>query len=90
MTLRSGQEGESFLSLRGPFQLDGKPLMADRDGPFGTPITDSERVKVQSSTRRVWMVGYLPSGVVSSEEASAALDDLVRQASGVERFEIGA
>lgn len=57
---RAGKPGEVFQSLRGPFPLEGKPLLEDAKGPFGTPITDSERVKVTASTTKIWMVVYLP------------------------------
>ena len=50
LVLRAGRAGETFDSLRGPFPLEGKPLLADSAGPFGTPITDSQRVKVQPGT----------------------------------------
>jgi DNA/RNA-binding domain of Phe-tRNA-synthetase-like protein len=75
--LRAGCEGEAFASLRGPFQLSGKPLLADGAGPFGTPITDSERVKVTATTRRAWMVAYLPKGVISGAQVAASLGSTV-------------
>ena len=77
VVLRAGRAGESYESLRGPFNLEGKPLLADAEGPFGTPITDSQRVKVTGDTRRAWMVAYLPAGVVPPEAAARALDDLL-------------
>ena len=61
--LRAGREGETMASLRGPFPLEGKPLLADARGPFGTPITDSERVKVHPATRQALLVAYLPAGM---------------------------
>ena len=64
LTLRAGRPGESYESLRGPFNLEGKPLLADAIGPFSTPITDSRRGKVTEGTERAWMVAYLPQGVV--------------------------
>lgn len=85
LVLRAGHDGETFESLRGPFKLDGKPVLADGAGPFGTPITDSQRVKVQPSTRRAWLVAYLPSADIDHDEASRCLDDLVAQSSGAFR-----
>jgi DNA/RNA-binding domain of Phe-tRNA-synthetase-like protein len=73
VTLRRGEPGERMDSLRGDFDLAGKPLLADRAGPFGTPITDSSRVAVAESTRRGWLVAYLPAGVVDGSEVEAAL-----------------
>jgi DNA/RNA-binding domain of Phe-tRNA-synthetase-like protein len=89
VVLRAGRAGESYESLRGPFNLEGRPLLADAEGPFGTPITDSQRVKVSGDTRRAWMVAYLPAGVVSPEAAAKALDDLLAAAAVANVEEIG-
>lgn len=80
VALRSGRYGESYESLRGAFNLEGKPLLADAAGPFGTPITDSQRVKLTADTRQAWMVAYLPRGVVSPEETGEILDELLAAA----------
>ena len=90
VVLRAGRAGESYESLRGPFNLEGKPLLADAEGPFGTPITDSQRVKVTGDTRGAWMVAYLPAGVVAPEAAAKALDDLLAGAAVAEVEESGA
>jgi len=79
VVLRAGRAGETYESLRGPFNLEGKPLLADAAGPFGTPITDSQRVKVTEGTRRAWIVAYLPAGVVAPGAAEKALDDLLAE-----------
>jgi DNA/RNA-binding domain of Phe-tRNA-synthetase-like protein len=78
--LRAGRDGEAMLSMRGLYELHGKPLLADPDGPFGTPITDSERVKLSEGTTRAWLVAYLPTGVVDAGCAGEALGWLLAQA----------
>ncbi len=78
--LRAGRAGESMLSMRGPYELHGKPLLADAAGPFGTPITDSERVRVGPATTRALLVAYLPRGVVDASCAASALAALVAAA----------
>lgn len=75
--LRAGRAGESMLSMRGHFELEGKPLLEDSEGPFGTPITDSERVRVTAETAEVWLVAYLPAGVVDEETARTTLARLL-------------
>jgi len=80
VTLRAGRPGEAMASLRGPFDLAGKPLLADQRGPFGTPITDSERVRVKAGTRQAVLVAYLPAGVVTAQCASTALQALLAEA----------
>ena len=80
LVFRRGAEGESMDSMRGPMRLEGRPVLADGLGPFGTPISDAERVRVRAGTRRVWMVVYLPEGAASSEEIRADLDRLLKGA----------
>lgn len=73
LQLRAGRAGERMESMRGPFGLEGKPLLADARGPFGTPITDSERVMVEEGVEVVWLVAYLPEeGAVEGDPAEVA------------------
>lgn len=71
--LRRGRPGERMESLRGDFDLAGKPLLEDASGPFGTPITDSERVAVGPQTERAWMVVYLPAALLAASDVEALL-----------------
>jgi DNA/RNA-binding domain of Phe-tRNA-synthetase-like protein len=80
MVWRAGREGESYQSLRGPFKLEGRPLLCDARGPLDTPITGNERVKVTPETRRAWLVAYLPSETVRPEQARDTLERLVAAA----------
>jgi DNA/RNA-binding domain of Phe-tRNA-synthetase-like protein len=88
--LRAGRPGESYESLRGPFNLDGKPLLADIQGPFGTPITDSQRVKVTGDARDAWVVAYLPAGILSADRAANVLNDLLAAAPIAQARDAGA
>jgi DNA/RNA-binding domain of Phe-tRNA-synthetase-like protein len=89
LAFRAGTAGESYESLRGPFNAEAKPLLVDEIGPIDTPITGSERVKVQSDTEKAWLVAYLPKDVVSVDDAWAGIEAFAREA-GVKavRFEI--
>jgi DNA/RNA-binding domain of Phe-tRNA-synthetase-like protein len=80
VTLRAGRPGETYDSLRGPFNLEGKPLLADALGPFGSPITDSRRVKITAATASAWIVAYLPQGVVDPAAVPATLGELLARA----------
>lgn len=75
--LRSGRPGEGYVSLRGPFNLEGKPVLCDARGPLDCPITSNEKVKVTGDTRRARLVAYLPS---RTTPPGAARDVLERQA----------
>jgi DNA/RNA-binding domain of Phe-tRNA-synthetase-like protein len=72
--LRAGRRGESYLSLRGPFNLEGKPLLCDSNGPLDCPITGNDKVKATAQTRSAWLVAYLPSGEITAEEVRGVFD----------------
>ncbi len=76
LTWRSGVEGESYESLRGPFNLAGKPVLFDPEGPLDTPITGNVRVKVEAVTRKAWLVAYMPASELDLETAGNTLDRL--------------
>lgn len=78
--LRAGRPGESYLSMRGPFSLEGKPLLCDSNGPLDAPITGSEKVKVRGDTKSAWLVAYLPREVLPAAKAETALVQLVKRA----------
>jgi len=80
VTLRAGRSGETLDSMRGPLDLAGKPLLADAHGPFGTPITDSHRVKVLPGTASGWIVLYLPEATVTDATARACLEEILAEA----------
>ena len=80
LVYRAGMAGESYESLRGPFNLEAKPLLVDEIGPVDAPITGSTRVMVEPSTTRAWLVAYLPQGFVEAEDAWLALEVLSRDA----------
>jgi DNA/RNA-binding domain of Phe-tRNA-synthetase-like protein len=77
---RVGEPGESYESLRGPFNLEAKPLLTDAEGPCDAPISGNQRVKVTGETQRAWLVAYLPAGVVAAEEADRVLRELLEAA----------
>ena len=79
VTFRAGREGESYGSLKGPFRLEGKPLLLDDDGPLDTPITGSRRVMIRPGSERCWLVAYLPAGVVAPELANEVLAELLAE-----------
>lgn len=75
---RSGLPGESYESLRGPFRLEDKPVLADDDGPVDTPITGNVRVAVQPDTRAAWLVAYMPASELTLADGWSCLGTLCR------------
>jgi len=78
--LRQGRPGESMLSFRGPFNLEGKPVLEDRAGPFGTPITDAERVRVNAGIGETWLVVYGVEATGGPAGARRVLQGLLERA----------
>jgi DNA/RNA-binding domain of Phe-tRNA-synthetase-like protein len=47
LVFRKAVAGESYQAIgRGPFNLENLPVLADAQGPFGSPASDSERSKI--------------------------------------------
>jgi len=88
LVLRVGGPEEGYTSLRGPFRLEGKPVLVDESGPLDAPITGNERVRVRPETERAWLVAYMPRGVVGQDQAWAALESLAAR-SGVDSSRFG-
>jgi DNA/RNA-binding domain of Phe-tRNA-synthetase-like protein len=58
---RAGREGEGYPGIRKQrVNLAGRLLLADDDGPFGAPTSDSERTSVVSTTTRLLVVVFCP------------------------------
>jgi DNA/RNA-binding domain of Phe-tRNA-synthetase-like protein len=71
--MRVGAPGETVESLRGPFPLDGKPLLEDANGVYSTPITDSRRTSVGPGVRRAVFVAYFPEEALDPALAGASM-----------------
>jgi DNA/RNA-binding domain of Phe-tRNA-synthetase-like protein len=66
------------------WHLDGRPVVADPDGPFGSPISDSTRSMITESAREILVVIYAPEGAADSgiETAMTRLDERFTQFAG--------
>ena len=62
VTFRRGRQGEAFAGIRKEdVHLQGRPVLADREGPFGNPTSDSLRTSVTPQTRSLVMVIFAPA-----------------------------
>jgi len=62
VALRHGAAGERYEAVgKRVWHLEGRPVLADAQGPFGSPISDSTRTMVTESTRQVLVIIYSPS-----------------------------
>ena len=78
--MRAGTAGETVESLRGPFSLEGKPLLEDDRGVYSTPITDSRRTAVQAGAASILFVAYFPEEAFHQKQADADLARLLPRA----------
>jgi DNA/RNA-binding domain of Phe-tRNA-synthetase-like protein len=51
------------------------PLLADQEGPFGSPISDSMRTRVTEECRRILWITFAPPGtnIAQGEFAEAMI-----------------
>ena len=60
--LRRGGAGESYAGIRKEsVNVSGRPVLADAEGPFGNPTSDSQRTCVTGATAALYMVIFAPS-----------------------------
>jgi DNA/RNA-binding domain of Phe-tRNA-synthetase-like protein len=55
-------------------------VLADPDGPFGSPISDSTRSMITEAAHEILMVIYAPSGAADSS-VEAAMDQVAERLS---------
>lgn len=73
ISLRLGRPGEKYEGIgRRMWHLEGRPVLADANGPFGSPISDSTRTQVQEGVRDILTVIYAPQTASESALTSAA------------------
>lgn len=88
ITLRLGAEGEGYDGIRKDrVNVAGRLTLADGEGPFGNPTSDSLRTSVSTATRRVLFVLFVPAAT-PGDEARRALtltaERVARYAGGTE------
>jgi len=82
IVLRRGRPGESYPGIRkDEVHLEGRPVLADPDGAFGNPTSDSLRGSVGPETRGLYMVIFAPAGYAAemmAEHVSWARESMAR------------
>lgn len=64
VTMRLGKDGEEYAGIRKDLvHVSGRITLADEDGPFGNPTSDSARTMVTTNTRDALVVIYAPVDV---------------------------
>lgn len=80
LTLRPGTPGETYDGIgRGGINLEGLPVLADDDGPFGSPYSDSGRTAVAEKTENLVFVIYGLNVDLEHVNAAAEITDTLMQ-----------
>jgi DNA/RNA-binding domain of Phe-tRNA-synthetase-like protein len=59
--VRIGREGEGYPGIRKQWvNLNGRLLLADDDGAFGAPTSDSQRTAITPKTKALLVVIFCP------------------------------
>lgn len=63
VVLRIGRPGERYEGIGKPdVSLDGRYVLADDEGPFGNPTSDSFRTRITPETTRALITIFAPAG----------------------------
>jgi DNA/RNA-binding domain of Phe-tRNA-synthetase-like protein len=72
VSLRHGAAGEKYEGIgKQIWHLEGRPVLADPLGPFGSPISDSTRSMITESATQVMIVIYAPARTADSSLITA-------------------
>jgi DNA/RNA-binding domain of Phe-tRNA-synthetase-like protein len=76
IAFRHGLPGERYEGIgKKVWHLEGRPVLADPGGPFGSPISDSTRSMITESTKEIMAVIYVPTAALDSS-LQAGLESL--------------
>ena len=90
VTLRRGAPGEAYDGIgKEQLNLDGLPVLADAEGPFGSPTSDSRRTMITPDARDIVAVVFGVTGRAALEPALALLADLLRRHASASEVETG-
>ncbi|HXZ13914.1 MAG TPA: phenylalanine--tRNA ligase beta subunit-related protein [Candidatus Sulfotelmatobacter sp.] len=87
IAFRHGARGERYEGIgKKVWHLEGRPVLADPEGPFGSPISDSTRSMVTEATRDVLVVIYAPKAAPEArvEKALAQLSQRLAEFAGAQ------
>lgn len=74
VTVRLGRPGEQYAGIRkDAVHLAGRLVLADDQGPFGNPSSDSARTMVTTATTSALVVVFAPSGLPASSLIAAII-----------------
>ncbi len=89
VTFRLGLAGEKYEGIgKQTWHLDRRPVLAHRQGPFGSPISDSVRTMITEQTTAVLAVIFAPAGS-SLSALEQAIERVARRLEGFAGARVG-
>lgn len=86
--LRIGAPGETYKGIgKDEINIENLPVLADEQGPFGSPTSDSERAMVRLETRKILMVVFSCTGREGLERWMVRASDLLGKYAGGQGIE---
>jgi DNA/RNA-binding domain of Phe-tRNA-synthetase-like protein len=85
VVLRKGRAGESYEGIRkGPVHVQDRPTLADEEGAFGNPTSDSARTMITLQTTSALVTCYAPPGcgLVRLRQVLDGTEQALRRACG--------
>ncbi len=68
VTMRRGAEGEKYAGIRkDEVNVGGRITVADEQGPFGNPTSDSARTMVTPATTELLVIVYAPTEIAKAQ-----------------------
>ena len=68
VTMRRGAEGEKYAGIRkDEVNVGGRITVADEQGPFGNPTSDSARTMVTPATTELLVIVYAPTEIAKTQ-----------------------
>ena len=92
IALRHGTAGEKYEGIgKKMWHLEGRPVLTDAEGPFGSPISDSTRSMVTESATDILAVIYAPEAAADTlvESACGRLGDRLKEFAGAGETRLG-
>jgi len=85
IAFRRGAASERYEGIgKRTWHLERRPILADSQGPFGSPISDSTRSMITECTSEILLVIYAPAGAPDAalEDAMGRLAERLSQFAG--------
>ena len=93
ITLRKGEAGESYAGInKPPVNVGGRYVLADADGAFGSPTSDSQRTMITPACTACLMAIFAPTDYAADRlqrQTQLAAERIVQVCGGeAERVEV--